>query len=375
MTSTSLNSPAIALAGDLGTSASKFFYRQASGTVQPLWMGAEVADNLTVTALPSLNAGGRPQDSAWLQLGDEVVLVGPAAKAFLETNSLTANKADKAAYKVLAALGAIAELENLPSSYSATVWIALPLTEIRTREAIAAKLSALGQKGFRFRGKSQQVNLSLKFFPEAFGLYLSRKKQLDNLGYNIEQRRTLIVMMGHRNLSLLCFEGGSLKMAHSNSDGPGFWPAFEKATRALGVTPTDYPAVLSALTTETMQQISQSRAGRYDFSEIVQAVQQTYWSAVKIYLQDNLLSQLSESDVDIVLSGGAAYGLRSQLKAYFQDLGLTERINFAHDLQPALTSITHPLPEASTQAALPLRMADCYGLFQGLLGKLNPVPA
>ena len=36
-----------------------------------------------------LNAGGRPQDSAWLTMDDEVVAVGDAANAFLEVNSRT----------------------------------------------------------------------------------------------------------------------------------------------------------------------------------------------------------------------------------------------------------------------------------------------
>ncbi|WP_416671524.1 hypothetical protein [Egbenema bharatensis] len=365
--------PLVSLTADLGTSASKFFYRLTSGQTTPLWMGAEVADGLTTAVLPNLNTGGRPQDSAWLQLEQQVVLIGEVAKMFLDANSLTANKAEKAAYKLAAALGIIAENEKLPSSYDAVIWVPLPLTEIRTREEIATRLRTIAEQGFVFRGQSQQVKLSLKFFPEGFGLYLNRKKQLDTIGLAIEQRRTLIAMMGHRNLSILCFEGGSLKTALSNSDGPGFWSAFEKAARSVGVTPADYPALLAALTTGQTQQISQVRAGLYDFAPMAEAVRQTYWQAVSIYLQDNLLKQLAERSVDIIVSGGAASVLRQTIHQYFEQLGLGQQVYFADQMQERLAEVVSQLPEANFNPTLPLRMADGYGLFQGLMGKSSQI--
>jgi hypothetical protein len=365
--------PLVSLVGDLGTSASKFFYRLTPGQTMPFWMGAEVAEGLTPAILPNLNIGGRPQDSAWLQLGDEVVLVGEVAKTFLDANSLAASKAEKAAYKLAAALGVIAENEKLPSQYEAVVWVPLPLTEIRTRDEIAARLETIAEQGFVFRGQTQQVKLSLKFFPEGFGLYLNRKKQLDTIGLAIEQRRTLITLMGHRNLSILCFEGGSLKTAQSNSDGPGFWSAFEKAARSLGVTPADYSALLSALTTGQTKQISQVRAGVYDFAEMAEAVRQTYWQAVSVCLQDNLLRQLADRSVDIIVSGGAAHVLRRTITQYFEQLGLSQQLMFADGMQERLTEVVNQLPEAAVNPSLPLRMADCYGLFQGLIAKSSKI--
>jgi hypothetical protein len=373
MTSTATALPSVSLAADLGTSASKCFYRVTPAQTAPFWMGAEVAQGLSPAILPNLNVGGRPQDSAWLQIGDEVIVVGEVAKSFLDTNSIAANKADKAAYKLAAALGVIAELEKLPGHYEATIWVPLPLTEIRTRDEIAAKLTALAHQGFSFRGKTQQVKLSLKFFPEGFGLYLNRKKQLDTVGLVIEQRRTLVAMLGHRNLSLLCFEGGSLKTAQSNSDGPGFWGAFEKAARSLGVTPADYSALLSALTTGQTQQISQVRAGLYDFAQPAEIVRQTYWQTVMVYLQDNLLGQLAERSVDIIISGGAAHILRQTISQYFEQLGLSQQLLFADGMQERLLEVVSQLPESSRNPSLPLRMADCYGLFQGLMGKSSKI--
>ena len=288
---------------------------------------------------------------------------------------MTANKAEKAAYKIVATLGVIAELEQLPSQYQAFVWLPLPLTEIRTREQIATKLNDICERGFICRGRQQKVRLILKFFPEGFGLYLNRKKQLDSIGRTIDQQRTLILMMGLRNLSVLCFEGGSLRASRSNSDGPGFWPAFEKATRSSGVPPTDYTPLMLALTTGKTRQISQAQAGIFDFGSYASFVRQTYWQAVSTYLQDNLLGQLTDSAVDIILSGGGSQIIWPELTDYFSSLGLDDRIIHADKMQPQLTDMVSQLPEAAQNSSIPLRMSDCYGLFQGLIGKLTKVAA
>ncbi|MEL7052593.1 MAG: hypothetical protein AAGM45_12490 [Cyanobacteria bacterium J06588_5] len=375
MTQTTVASPTIHLAGDIGASASKFFYRVHPGQTVPLWMDAAVANGLNESALPTIGSKHRPQDSTWLEIGSEIVLVGESAKAFLNNTSLSANKSDKAAYKIAAALGIAAELEQLPSQYRAFIWLPLPLTEIRTREQIATKFNDICEQGFLCRERRQDVQPILKFFPEGFGLYLNRKKQLENSGQSISGRRTLILMMGHRNLSILCFEGGSLRAGRSNSDGPGFWTSFEKATRSAGVPPTDYAGLMSALFTGKSQQISQAQAGLFDFGAYATFVRQTYWQAVSVYLQDNLLGQLTDGSVDIILSGGGSCIIRSELANYFESLGLRDRIVHADQVQPQLTDVVSQLPEAAQNLSIPLRMSDCYGLFQGLIGKLTKVAA
>jgi nicotinamidase-related amidase len=88
-----------------------------------------------------------PQDGAWLQLNDQVVLVGAAGDA---VSSFATDKARGAAYQVIAALGAIAELEQLPSHYQAVVAIAIPFSEWSTRDRIAQELQDLAG-GFNFR--------------------------------------------------------------------------------------------------------------------------------------------------------------------------------------------------------------------------------
>lgn len=374
MTQTTTANSVVYLAGDIGTSSSKFFYRVRDGQKEPLWMGAGVADGLTTLALSILNAGGRPQDHAWLQVGNEVVLVGEAAKTFIDGSSLSENKANQAAYKLIAALGVIAEKEKLPNQYEAVIWLPLPLTEMGTKDEIAARVTQVAQ-GFRFRGNAQQVRLTLKFCPEGFGLYLNRKRQLDTLGLAIDQRRTFILMLGHRNLSVLCFEQGSLKNAKSNSDGPGFWPVFERVARSCGVTPADYPALMAALVTGKTTQISQARGEVYDFAAAAEAVRLAFWKAAKLYLQDNLLGQLSDGEADIIISGGAAYVMGQAIKQYFDGLRMTDQVIFADGRQENLEEIVNTLPEITDNPSLVMRMTDCYGLFQGMVSKHTEVLA
>jgi hypothetical protein len=368
-----LPKPTIYLAGDIGSSGSKFFYRVQPTKTTPLWMAAEVVDDLSLASLP-MTGGERPQDNAWLQIDDQVVLVGDAARALLEHNSMKANKSGNAAYKILAALGAIAESEGLPTDYEAVVWLALPLMELKTQAEISQQLQHICEPGFIFRGQFQRVTLTLKCFPEGLGLYLNRKRQLQNMGKTIEHRRTLVMMMGHRNLSILGIEGGSLRKEFSNSNGPGLWPIFEKTALALGVTAVDYRPLMNAVVTDKNRQISQARGRLFDFGEMAEAVRQAYWKAVNAYLQDHLLKGIEHSVVDVIVSGGTAFVFQSQVTKYLESLDI-QTLVFADGASLQLLDVVSQLPEAVMNPSLPSRMTDCYGLFQGLLGKVSKVAA
>ena len=111
------------------------------------------------------------------------------------------------------------------------------------------------------------------------------------------------------------------------------------------------------------------------FGAYANFVRQTYWQAVSIYLQDNLLGRLTDGSVDIILSSGGSRILETQLTEYFGSLGLDDRLVYAEKMQPQLTEVVAQLPEAAKAASLSLRMGDCYGLFQGLIGKLTKVAA
>ena len=87
------------------------------------------------------------------------------------------------------------------------------------------------------------------------------------------------------------------------------------------------------------------------------------------------MPQLAAPNTDVIISGGAAQVVRSRIEAHFAELGFAERMVFADGSQERLEQWVSALPESTYQPSLTLRMTDCYGLFRGLLGTLDPVTA
>ena len=91
-----------------------------------LWIGAEIVPHLPQASLFRFGSGGgRHQDDAWVQIGQEIVLVEDMARTYLNDNSLRVNKAELAAYKLTALLGVVAEAEDSPKAFKAMVWLSL----------------------------------------------------------------------------------------------------------------------------------------------------------------------------------------------------------------------------------------------------------
>jgi hypothetical protein len=359
------------LACDLGKSAGKFFYKFPNSKTQALWMDAEVA--FRSAALTSqLNSGGRAQDNNWYRIGDQLIFIGKSAKAHIDYNSFKEDKCLKAAERIIGALSAIASIHRLPSNFNAIIWILLPVNELSTRQEIATRLTQLCQ-GFRFRDEQDyQVRLQLSFRPEGYGIYVNRKQELQQAGISIATRTTWIEMLGHRNGTQLAFETGTLNQALSSSKFPGFWEPFEKAAIATGVSTVDFDVLIRALETGKPQQYSIAKSKAFDFSDAMRQVESGYLAALDPYFNDNLIPSLATGRGDAIFSGGAAELMRSALTQYFVDKGFGDRILFAGDTHHHLKHlIEEQLPEAQQMPSITGRMADCFGLFQALLGDIN----
>jgi hypothetical protein len=75
---------------------------------------------------------------------------------------------------------------------------------------------------------------------------------------------------------------------------------------------------------------------------------------------------------DVILAGGAAYLIREALQEYFEERGFASRLSFAWEHQDVLTRLVEAqLPEAYEMPSISMRMTDCFGLFQALLGDMN----
>lgn len=363
--------PTLFLACDLGKSGGKFFYKLLTGPVHALWMDAEVAQR-SVSVISQVNMAGRSQDNAWYRIDDELTFVGKSAKAFLDYNSFKEDKFLKAPERIAAALGAIAHSEKLPAEFEAIVWILLPINELSTRQSIATRLTEICQ-GFRFRDEQEyKISLRLAFRPEGYGVYVQRKQELQQTGVAIASRTTWIEMLGHRNGTQLAFETGTLNQAKSTSKFPGFWESFEKGAIAAGVSVPDYEVLLAALATNNPRQYSVAKSSQVNFAEAMQHVEIGYLSVLDPHFNDHLIPSLATGRGDVVIAGGAAYLMCSALRTYFEDRGFGDRISFAWEQQDSLTRLVkEQLPEAHEMESLAVRMIDCFGLFQALLGEMN----
>ncbi|MGF1495274.1 MAG: hypothetical protein ACFB8W_00400 [Elainellaceae cyanobacterium] len=368
--------PALLLACDLGKSGGKFFYKlldssgdQQKRSTQALWMDSEVAHR-SVSVVNQVGTGGRSQDNAWYRVGETLTFIGKAAQAHLEYNSFKEDKSLKAPERIAGALGAIAHAHHLPSRFAAVVWVLLPIHELSTRSAIASRLQEIC-RGFHFQDQqAYQITLSLSFRPEGYGIYVNRKQQLEKTGMAIAQRTTWVEMLGHRNGTQLAFETGTLNVAKSTSKFPGFWEVFEKAAIASGVSSPDYGVLLKALETGNAQQYSAAKDERIDLSAAIQQVESGYLAALAPHFNDHLIPGLASRQGDVVLAGRAAYLMRSALRRYFEDRGFSERLSFAWEGDAELRRwLSEQLLEVHETPSIPVRMLDCFGVFQALLGE------
>jgi hypothetical protein len=154
------------------------------------------------------------EDYAWLNFQDTYIVVGSLAREFDAEDRLRDFKYESAIYKVLAAIGTIADKHwRKPKSFRVTLGILLPWNEYNDRSLFAERLRELG-KSYRFRSS---LTLSLKFNkievrPEGYGLFSTLYRTVNRVGTNkpLYSGHFGILMLGHRNVSGLYFERGRL---------------------------------------------------------------------------------------------------------------------------------------------------------------------
>jgi len=361
--------PTLYLAGDLGKSACKFLYWVNDRDFQPLWLGSDVVEGVSDAILKKFEVGGDLAESAWLKVGERNILVGNAATSY--SSSFAADKVQIAAYQVATALGLSAIASRL-SEYNAVISLAIPLNEFRHRAEIENQLREIGEK-MTVCDRPQQFTVTISFYPEGTGLYLLHRKEREHQTSAAYTRRVVVLMMGHRNLSLLVFEGGKLNANLSQtSDRLGFWNGFKTDASSAGVRERDYHSLLAAIVSGSAEQLSAAEGGVKDFSGAVDAIRQGEMKRLDAFCRDNVIDLLVNStQTDVLVGGGVAHVLRSDLKDYFAGLGLADHLYFADAIGGRLLLLAEQTRNAQADLARPMRMADVYGLAQALLGKVQ----
>ncbi|UIE38877.1 hypothetical protein [Leptodesmis sichuanensis] len=344
-------------------------YWVKDGDFQPLWLGSDVVEGVSDAILKKFEVGGDLSESAWLKVGEHNILVGNSATSY--SSSFAADKVQIAAYQVATALG-LAAISSQLLEYSAVISLAIPLNEFRHRAEIETQLKAIGE-GVTVCDRSQQFTVKISFYPEGTGLYLLHRKEREHQMSAPYTRRVVVLMMGHRNLSLLVFEGGKLNANLSQtSDRLGFWNGFKTDASSAGVRERDYHSLLAAVVSGSAEQLSAVEGGVKDFSGAVDVIRQGEMKRLDAFCRDNVIDLLVNStQTDVLIGGGVAHVLRSDLKDYFAGLGFLEHLYFADAIGGRLLLLAEQTRNAQADLARPMRMADVYGLAQTLLGKIQ----
>jgi hypothetical protein len=226
--SKSLKPPDLTIAIDLGGSLTKAFYYD-NGNLKLLQMEPEVADvsEFTLkTHLQQLVGSSHPENVAWVRIVDrsqdtEAVndktekteqkayrfqAVGQLAKNLDGNARLKQLKYEPGVTKVLAAIAVARQRLKLPQNLTVALAVLLPYGEYLDKTQLEQLLRE--NTSYIFNGERISINLWLyDCKPEGGGMALIRDKQL---GPAFRKKNTAVLMLGHRNASLLFFDKGTL---------------------------------------------------------------------------------------------------------------------------------------------------------------------
>jgi len=365
---------------DMGSSATKCLYWQ--GQPRLLHLDPQVA-RLNPTRIDRLRLGGlttqEPEDSAYVMVGHSAYAIGTLAMAQKGDSGLALPKRDRAVYKILATLGVIAEKtlatqEVAPSAsgeFTAQLGLLLPLEEYwQDRQELKAQILG-AMADFRFRGRAWAGQLErLEMQPEGAGLYLAKGLQLARAGVDMRSSTVVVLMLGHRNLSILTFEKGSTPQeTNSTSQGPGFVDYLKQcATELPGVAPDD-PALLAAVLQAHPTFHVPGRREALDLSKACAYAREFYLERVTQFL----VEWLPSAEVEVIVGGGAAYVIRPELEQFFDQRGMGQQVTWAEALRQEMTDVLRG-PEGTDAPDLmtSVRWADVYGLFKAFMYSAKP---
>ena len=374
--------PDITLTFDPGSSLSKVIYHLLDGRPRLLLMEPEVIE-LSMSSIDAhLKTRGnlaitRPEDDVWLQCGtsDQCQVVGYLARQFLAAVRMNEVKYERALYKVLAAVGAIAQQTDLPRKFSVAISALLPYSEYQNAQRLQQLLKQ-HLKNYSFRGERFQIKLeAFECRPEGGGLAMARVMQ--NGPEWFQQQTLAVLMFGHRNTSLLLFERG--KLAIGNTTNLGFHQLVDKVLqRTSGQSADSLTSAIYIIGNQLVadnaqvQQLVKTRSPteqKLEREQIITAIltaREEYWSRLQDWL-DTVLPNVTE----VIISGGAALYLHDELETYFSRTPTYWGTDLQRRLQELLgLDYRSNRPDAE---ALSFRLVDAFGMYCDFVEQLAEV--
>lgn len=369
---------------DPGSSLSKLIYKLPSDDNMRLLVMEPEVIKLPRESIDAYLAGkgemgvAKSSDEAWVECTntDECYAVGFLARYFSSLPRLDRLKYETALYKVLGAVGAIAEQAHLPSKLSIAIACLLPYGEYQDRERFEKQLRQ-HLRNFVFRGKRLRVKLEkFECRPEGGGLAMSRLQQN---GLEWFQRQKLAVLMfGHRNTSLLLFERG--KLTKGDTSNLGFHQLVDKIIgRTSGQATLSLTSAIYELGSDirpenrVVRSLVKSTEARHVDAEIKQiakviaTARVEYWLGLENWLDSILPTDLNE----VILSGGAALYLQPELTNYFNRTSVYWGMDLQEQVKEALREQRRS--RQSGREALSFRLVDVYGMFADFRERVEAV--
>ncbi len=307
------------------------------------------------------------EDSSWITLDTEHYAVGFLAQKFYGSLGLKQVKYQRALYKVLAMVGAIAQTKKLPTRFQLSLGLLLPYSEYTDRDRFYQIVKkALAQ--YSFRGTEYNVELvNFVCLPEGAGLLLRGIPG----GVPTSAQTVLVIMIGYRNASFLLVERGQIKSGWTTPLGfirmveqvQSMTSALEEKSLTAAICQAG-SRVKSRELAHLVHSVG-AELQKQELAEIVDAVKaarREYWQMLVNSINAEIPNSLQINDV--ILGGGTAHYLRAELERFFAK----KNINWCSHLESRIDSI---LGERRQKECLEYRLTDAYAFFFYLLSESN----
>lgn len=340
--STTASNPPVRIWADLGDSSGKFIVHPPNGDPQKIIMGSRVAllDDFQINQhqlgeIIKLN----PLSDAWVKLGKQYAAVGNLAQKYAHDATRVAEqkepKQNTALFKLLAIVGAVREIYNLPEKFDLDLVLLLPYPEYKfasSKQNNFQKQLKEALSRFYFRGTALFVKLAnFSCKPEGAGLIMLRYQVESKPEDWLSNRKIAALMFGERNTSLLIFDGGA---SSGYTNNLGFYHLIESVLNlSLSQTAASLTkAIISAgndLTASNphiraLAHIKGDGEKNAELSSLVSAIdsgKRTLWKQISTWAKP----MVGDAD-ELIIGGGAALLYEKEIAETFSDKMLFELI-------------------------------------------------
>ncbi|WP_013334836.1 ParM/StbA family protein [Gloeothece verrucosa] len=309
------------------------------------------------------------EDISWItttKKASTAIATDSLAYEFYEITNLNKLKTDEGCYRIAATIGKMFLLEGVTpyENFPLSITLLLPYNEFKKEKIQAFKivLKKILKKYYYRDNKITIEPKEIKVYPEGLGILTLRNQssQLEN------GKKTIIIMIGHRNTSYLIFEG--IKYESGKTINLGFHSFLEMFCKKSVGQEENRETVLALwkarenpnyLTKIVKSQIQENRENELAvLTKNFHNLRKELWSNINEWLKKELNNFEYH---ELLFAGGTSEFLQPYINEEFKMKTIKPRLmtkSLAQDIEKFLILKTEKKED------LLMRLADCYGLFQ-----------